>query len=191
MNPESLRQFFAIATRLKTLPRTGWVHNHIQNPEAVSSHCWRTALMAMILCPSGVNKDHCVKMGLIHDLAESVIGDLTPSQIPDPAAKSQAEQKAFAEMCSLLPKENGDELLNLFVEYETAATPESKFVHELDKLEMCCQASEYEDAQHRRLDTFYNSTIASGVITSPDGSALMQHLLERRGPSAPAQDPAL
>lgn len=47
-------------------------------PESVADHSYRAAVLAMAL-PPGLDRDRCVKMALLHDLAESMVGDITPS----------------------------------------------------------------------------------------------------------------
>ncbi|KAH8429742.1 HD domain-containing protein [Aspergillus melleus] len=53
-------------------------------------------------------------------------------------------------------EENGGGLKGLFEEYEENRTPEARFVHDVDKLEMLLQVLEYERATGRRLDEFYH-----------------------------------
>ena len=39
---------------------------------------YRMSIISM-LCPDPtVNRDHCVKMAIVHDMAESLVGDITP-----------------------------------------------------------------------------------------------------------------
>jgi len=39
---------------------------------------YRMSIISM-LCPDpSVNRDHCVKMAIVHDMAESLVGDITP-----------------------------------------------------------------------------------------------------------------
>lgn len=40
---------------------------------------YRMGIICM-LCPpdAGIDKDRCVKMALIHDMAEALVGDITP-----------------------------------------------------------------------------------------------------------------
>jgi len=127
---------------LKKLDRTGWVKCGIQNPESVADHSFRTAIMALVLADkAGVDQNKAVKMALIHDLAESIVGDLTPSDEVSPEEKHQLEVDAFRKLCADI--DNGDALLGLFQEFEDGKTPEAQFVKRLDKLEMMFQAHEY------------------------------------------------
>jgi putative hydrolase of HD superfamily len=64
--------------KLKELKRTGWVESGILEPESVADHSYRTTLLAMILSDQkGLDTLKTVKMALLHDLVESVTGDLT------------------------------------------------------------------------------------------------------------------
>ena len=127
---------------LKKLDRTGWARRGIQNPESVADHSFRTTIMALVLADgAGVDQNKAVKMALIHDLAESMVGDLTPADGVSAEGKHQLEADAFKKLCSDI--DNGNELLRLFQEFEDNKTPEAQFVERLDKLEMMLQAHEY------------------------------------------------
>lgn len=127
---------------LKKLERTGWVRSGIQNPESVADHSFRTTIMALVLADkAGVDQNKVVKMALVHELAESVVGDLTPTDGVSAEDKHHLEINAFKKLCADI--DNGDELLELFQEFEDNKTPEAQFVKSLDKLEMMFQAHEY------------------------------------------------
>ncbi|MFH1181764.1 MAG: HD domain-containing protein [Candidatus Woesearchaeota archaeon] len=132
--------FLQKAGKLKRLSRKGWILKKVPNPESVADHSFRTAVMAMLLAKKcGCDEDKCVKMALLHDLAEAIAGDITPGDMT-PNRKIKAE-KAAANM--LFKNEAG--LKKIWQEYEAQKSPEAKFVYELDKLEMMMQAAEYEN----------------------------------------------
>lgn len=127
---------------LKKLDRTGWVRSGIKNPESVADHSFRTTIMALVLADkAGVDQNKAVKIALTHELAESIVGDLTPSDGVSQEEKHQLEVDAFKKLCADI--DNGHELLGLFQEFEDNKTPEAQFVTRLDKLEMMFQAHEY------------------------------------------------
>ena len=133
--------------RLKQIPRTGWVRSGIKDPESVAAHSWGMAVLAMELCPSELDKTKILELCLVHDLPEIIVGDLTP--MDDTSNKAKNEIKA---MKILAPK-----WLELFLEYESQETPESKFVKYLDKLDMALMASLYEDEHGLNLSEFISS----------------------------------
>ncbi|KAH0793189.1 HD domain-containing protein 2 [Histomonas meleagridis] len=129
---------------LKRIPRTGWVKNHVNDPESVADHSMRTAFLAMTLCPPEVNREKAVQMALIHDLAESIVSDITPFDGVTESDKFNRENSAFTNITESL---EDDYMQKLWLEMEEGKTIEAKFVKQLDKLEMLIQAEEYEKLQ--------------------------------------------
>ena len=62
--------------------------------------------------------------------------------------------------------EFGQEVLDLFNEFEAHETPTAKFLGDLDKLEMLIQAEEYEDSQgaKKQFSTFFYSFLIFSFI---------------------------
>ena len=60
-------------------------------------------------------------------------------------------------MSELLPKEIGEEVKNNWIEFEERTTEVGKFCAQLDKIEMCVQAGEYESKTGSDLSTFFDS----------------------------------
>ncbi|KAB1204792.1 HD domain-containing protein 2 [Morella rubra] len=90
----------------------------------------------------------CIKMAIVHDIAEAVVGDITPSDGVSKAEKSRREQEALDHMCKLLGGgSRAQEIGELWLEYEENSSPEAKIVKDLDKVEMILQASEYENGK--------------------------------------------
>jgi len=157
VNKEDLLEFLRNAGDLKRIPRTGWVQAGIKEPESVADHSFRTTLLAMVLSDQmGLDTEKVVRMALIHDLAESKTGDLTPRQKPDD--HSENESNAMAEMLSLLPRGIGARYMGLWEEYEAQKTPEARLVHNADRIEMLVQALEYEDGSVN-LDQFWGAHV--------------------------------
>lgn len=128
--------------KLKDLKRTGWVLKKIPNPESVADHLFRTSFMALLLADKlNLDKNKCVQIALIHDISESLVGDITPHNKISEHEKHKLEKKA---MQSLFKDVNGNNIVDLWNEYKEKKSPEAKFIYELDKIEMLLQASEYE-----------------------------------------------
>jgi putative hydrolase of HD superfamily len=79
--------FFSLLTKLKETKRQGWINNKIPNPESISDHMYRMAIMSLVLPETviidgqqsyHINVQRCAIMCLIHDMAESIVGDITP-----------------------------------------------------------------------------------------------------------------
>ena len=104
------------------------------------------------------NSEKILKMILLHDLAESKIGDYTPKQLSK-EKKDKLENNAFHEIIKNLPNLIKSQYLQIWQEYQENNSPESKIVHQIDKLEMALQAKIYEKDGHsqEKLESFFES----------------------------------
>jgi putative hydrolase of HD superfamily len=141
---------------LKEVPRMGWVVRGVRDGESVADHSFGVALLTLLLGPEeGIDVGKALKIAVVHDLAESVLGD-----IPTPAAKLMGEAgKEVAEegiLSRLLQgHETKSEIEALWKEFRDRSTPEGRFVRAVDKLEMFLQAFQYEREGNRRLWRFW------------------------------------
>ncbi|KAH7372045.1 HD domain-containing protein [Cadophora sp. MPI-SDFR-AT-0126] len=161
--------FLHLMDVLKHLPRTGWLRT-IDHPESVASHMYRMALIAMT-APKGLDRDKCIKLAISHDMGEALAGDLTPHDGVSKAEKFKLEEFGFKYIQSLLKKVNpelGQELMDLWIEFEAGETPEAKWMHEVDKFECMIQATDYEQQTfgEKDLDEFQGPYNASKVLSS-------------------------
>jgi putative hydrolase of HD superfamily len=140
----SLLQFFIMSGRLKTERRRGWVKKlKLEHPESVADHSFRTALLAMVISDlRGLDSGKAVRLALLHDLPEAIVGDAMPEERSG-AGKIDSETRAMKEMVSELPKEIRARYIQAWEEYVEGESAESRLVHQLDKLEMAIQAWEY------------------------------------------------
>ncbi|HEX2202392.1 MAG TPA: HD domain-containing protein [Longimicrobium sp.] len=139
----ALLRFFRLAGRLKETPRAGWALRGVADAESVADHSFRLALLAFVLAPraeAGLDRERCVALALAHDLAECEVGDITPYDGVSAEEKRRREAEAMRRLDALAGEAG---LFDLWAEYDAAATPEARFVKELDKLETAMQADEY------------------------------------------------
>lgn len=154
---------------------------NVSEPETVSGHMYRMAIMSFLFdAEDGVNRDHVIKMSLVHDMAESVVGDLTPHCGVSDGDKHQREVAAMEKFRSLVGQKAGPEMYNLFMEYEEQKTKEAKLVKDLDKFDMILQAFEYETDQTRAgtLEEFFKST--EGKFSHPKIKLWVEQLYKER-----------
>jgi putative hydrolases of HD superfamily len=86
----------------------------------------------------------CIKMALVHDIAESIIGDITPS-CPFFGQKNELEQSAMTTLSNMvIDNDFSGEMMHLWVEYPLDASPEARLVKDIDKFEFLLQLVEYE-----------------------------------------------
>ncbi|KAL1985308.1 hypothetical protein VTN96DRAFT_7986 [Rasamsonia emersonii] len=163
--------FFHLLERLKTTKREGWRRFGLVYGESISDHMYRMAVMTMLAPPSlasRLNIPHCTKMALIHDMAESLVGDITPVDkevTKEEKARREAAVMDYIEstLLSGVPggQLSGGEIRRVFQEYEDNETLEAKFVHDIDKMELLLQMVEYERTHGIDLSEF--SHVASRI----------------------------
>ncbi|MDH5463400.1 MAG: HD domain-containing protein [Nitrosopumilus sp.] len=171
--------FFKTAANLKNIPRQGWVDKlSISNPESVADHSYSMAIIGMVMSDLENNdSEKILKMILLHDLAESKIGDLTPGQVSK-ERKTTLENNAFNQIIGGLPEMIKSQYLEIWIEYQENTSPESRLVHQMDKLEMALQAKSYQDGghDHEKLESFFES--AKAEITNPKLKEIFTEILD-------------
>ena len=112
--------FLHLTQALKTTPRTGWVRCGVDKPESIADHMYRMSLMAMVAASgSGLDQSRCIKLALIHDVAEAIVGDITPHDPVSKEEKFKMEADAIEKMRGMLGDAlGGEEIAALWHEYE-------------------------------------------------------------------------
>lgn len=186
-NSTSPIPFFHLIERLKREKREGWRRFGIKNGESIADHMYRMSIITMMAPPalsSRLNIPHCTKMALIHDMAEALVGDLTPVDNVPKVEKNRREAETMDYICeNLLGKvhggENGASIRKIWQEYEDSETLESRFVHDVDKVELILQMVEYERAHDTSLDLSEFSWVATKVAM-PEMKDWAHELLNER-----------
>lgn len=179
LNLDGMVHFLRLMGRLKRTPRSGWIKKvGIERPESVADHSFRVALLCMLLADlKGLDTLKLVRMALLHDVGEALIGDLTREDVQ----KKEREDEAMMKILSLLPSRIASMYAELWGELWRAESAEAKFVREVDKLEMVLQALEYEKEgyERRNLAEFWKSV--APFISDSDLQAILKRLEEERG----------
>lgn len=162
---------------LKQLYRQGWLRRGIapERCESVAEHSFGVAVLALFLVEEHfpeLDADKVLRLALLHDLGEIYAGDITPADGVDAGEKSARERSSICQVLGKLPR--GARYVALWEEYEEGASPEARFVRQVDRLEMAFQASVYEHQGEGALDDFFAS--ASSQIQTPDLRELLQGL---------------
>jgi putative hydrolase of HD superfamily len=139
-----LSPFFHSVLQLKSLRRAGWVSKvDVRDAESVADHTFSMCAMAMLLADMlGLDTTRAMKMVILHDLAESIVGDYMPGDV-SANQKRTKEKRAMKSILSGLPRKIGSEYEKIWLEYLQNKTDVAKFVHRIDKLEMALQANQY------------------------------------------------
>lgn len=167
--------------QLKTIQRTGWVREGIQNPEDVADHSFRIAILAMVLGPKlDLNTERLVQMALIHDIGEITTTDIVVDRglKIDINLKKEKEEKEAKALEEIFNPVNSTEASELYQEMIAQTTREAKIMRQLDKLEMVIQALEYEKEQGKKLDEFFQN--AQLYITEPILKDIFEQIQKER-----------
>ncbi len=168
-------KFLAELDKLKSIIRQSPLINRSRK-ENSAEHSWHLAMFALVLTEhvEGIDSHRLLQMLLLHDIVEIDAGDAPiHSSNTDTAALAQAERQAAERIFGLLPAEQGQGFLRLWLEFEAAETPTASFAKALD-----------------RLQPLFLNTLTDGGTWTENGIT-EQQVLERYGPTIARGSPAL
>lgn len=107
-----------------------------------AEHSWHLAMMTLVLAghsnkPIDILK--VVKMVLIHDLVEIDAGDTFIYDTVKNHTNTEEERLAAIRIFGLLPKEQAEEFIAIWEEFEEGITDEAKFAKAMDRFEPLLQ----------------------------------------------------
>ncbi len=176
-------KFLLLANQLKTTPRTGWAVRGVANCESVADHSFGVAITALTLSemvPQKLDRGKIVIMAILHDMAESVTGDLSlgGSRLLPPGAKAEAEGRAMDEAFGGL--DFAESWLEIWQEFENLASDEARIVRDADRIDLLTQALVYErNTGTVNLDEFWKFAPVSSFHFA-ESRSLIEGLLKRR-----------
>ncbi len=137
-------KFMHIVENLKSTIRFTKTRTNVD--ETVAAHTRRLALLFMMIQEElklKIDVLHTIKLILIHDIGEVEIGDYDARSISKDTAlkmkKEQWEKAMLLKLKKILPMKLGNEIYNLWQEYEKWQTTEANVARVLDKLEASLQ----------------------------------------------------
>lgn len=143
-------RFYMLATQLKYKIRSGWDKSHWNvskdRVESIAEHVYGTCILALSIdseFKTNLDINKVIKMLVLHELGEVIIGDITPFDNITPEEKMKKEHEAMREVIGDLV--NQEEFLSLLFEFDEKKTKEAVFAHHCDKLEADIQAKVYQD----------------------------------------------
>ncbi len=147
---KSIMSFYLLATRLKYKIRSGWDETHWnvskERLESVAEHIYGTCILALSIdseFETNLDIDKIIKMLVLHELGEVIIGDITPFDNITPEEKTKREHAAMKDVLGDLVK--NEEYFALLLEFDAKKTREAVFAYLCDKLEADIQAKVYQD----------------------------------------------
>ena len=149
-NLENLNKIFDFLHKIENLKSTlRYNKTSSGRTESTAEHSWRLALITFMIADElklDVDIIKSIKLALVHDLAEALTGDIDVVEIADGKVSSEEKNKleldAMHKLQTTLPELIGKELFDLWNEYNSAQTNESKFIKALDKIETLTQLVE-------------------------------------------------
>lgn len=164
-------RFYLAATQLKYKIRSGWDKNHWNiskdRIESVAEHIYGTCILAISIASEfecNIDLSKVIKMLVIHELGEVIIGDITPFDNISKEEKMKIEHEAILTVIGDLASK--DELVSLLLEFDERTTKEAIFAYHCDKLEADIQSKVYLDMGcHHPLDAQeYNVVFKSSKV---------------------------
>ncbi len=160
----------------------------VKDPERVAGHMFRMGIMSLVLEDPDKSDDRILDgpaliVSILHDVAECIVGDITPQDDVTPQEKHDREIEAMAKLVKKLPGPLAKELYEAFERYENQVDgdEDARLTKDLDKFDMILQAFEYEEAEKNRgkfLQEFFDST--KGVFKTEIVRNLVKVLHEQR-----------
>lgn len=109
-----------------------------EKKENDAEHAWHMAIMTVLLSEYANSEIDVLKtmtMLLIHDIVEIDAGDTYAYDEDAKKTQAEREMKAAKRIFGLLPDDQGEKLMNLWIEFESAETAEAKFAHTMDNIQ--------------------------------------------------------
>ena len=135
---------------------------------------------------SRIDLHKCVMMCLIHDMAESLVGDLTPADKVPKTEKSRRESLSMDYITQKLlgnvrgaGTDVGKEVQGIWQEHEDSESLESRFVQDIDKVELLLQMVEYEKRGDGKVNLSEFTYVAT-KISLPETKSWAEEILEER-----------
>ncbi len=160
-------EYYLICNKLKDVIRTGWLNWNVQKErlESVAEHIYGVQMLAIAINSEyqyNLDIRKVIFMLAIHELGETIIGDLTLFQI-DKKEKEKIEHEAVHKILNNLL--NGNEIEQLFLEFDKQETKEAFFAFQCDKLECDIQCKIYDEQGYVSLNSQSNNeTINDSLV---------------------------
>ena len=137
-NLEAQLAFIRELDKLKGVYRLARVKTDENRQENSAEHSWHLCLIAHVLLDyvdEAVDINKVIRLLLVHDIVEIDAGD-TFAFAAQSALDEQPEKelRAAKRLFGLLPKHQGDDFLNLWLEFERRDSPEARYAVAIDRV---------------------------------------------------------
>ena len=175
---ESVLKYVLLCYKLKELIRKGWKDYNINSErlESVAEHVFGTLMVAIAMktvFKYKVNLSRVLFMLAIHEVGESIIGDITYREITR-EEKNRIEREAVHKIFDDLI--GGSTIEQLFLEFDLELTEDAKFAKWCDKLDADIMAKYYEENNAFNFDQMNDFPVLKDLYNS--GLTMSQSFIE-------------
>ena len=168
----NILNFYEEYIRIEQVIRKGWLMREVPSPrlESVGDHTLQLMMLASIITKElGIEVDvkELMEMLLIHDIGETIIGDVSDVE-KDANIKKLKEKEAVKNILSNLNDTNANYYYQLWLEMESKETDLAKFAYSLDKIDAVIKAGIYEKEYNVKglFDEFYSFQVQRGTFNN-------------------------
>lgn len=160
--------------KLKYIQRKTRLFNS-DRPENDAEHSWHLAMMTIVLAEhsnSKIDVMKVLKMVLIHDIVEIDAGDIFLYDTKVSHTNTEAERLAAQRIFGLLPKDQANDFVAVWEEFEAGITEEAKFARSMDRFEPLLQNISNDGGTWREYNVEYNRVYKTQEVIN-DGSKVI------------------
>ena len=144
---QNVINYYVTCNKLKNVIRTGWKDWNVKRKriESIAEHVYGVQMLAIAMKSEyqyDIDIMKVIFMIAIHELGESVIGDITMFQMSKEEKEAIEHEAVHNILGSLL---DGEEIEALFLEFDEHKTKEAIFAYQCDKLECDLQSKLYNE----------------------------------------------
>ena len=168
---QNVVNYYVLCNKLKDVIRTGWIDWKVnrERVESIAEHIFCVQMLAIAMKSEyqyDIDIMKVIYMLAIHELGETIIGDLTQFQISK-EEKEKMEHEAVHNILSSLI--DGEQIESLFLEFDSHSTPEAMFAYQCDKLECDIQSKLYDqegcvDLEHQEGNATANNEFVKKLL---------------------------
>ncbi len=165
--------YYVLCNKLKNIIRTGWLDWKVKRNriESIAEHIYGVQMLAIAMYSEyqyDIDIMKVIYMLAIHELGETIIGDLTPFAITR-EEKIKKEHEVVHNI--LAPLLDGKNIEELFLEFDAHETKEAMFAYQCDKLECDIQCKLYDeegcvDLNHQEGNSTMNNKVVNELLTT-------------------------
>ena len=181
MQPDHLSKqisFIKEIDKIKYIQRKTKLFNS-DRTENDAEHSWHLAMMTIVLAEHSdtpIDVLRVLKMVLIHDIVEIDAGDTFMYDTEKSHTNTDNERMAAIRIFGLLPKEQGDELISIWEEFEAGVTNEAKFAKSMDRFEPLLQNASNSGGTWKEFDVDYSKVVEKKKVIEQGSTALWKYV---------------